>query len=349
MKAMDSSSLRIGAWRVEPALDQISKDGSTVKLERRAMQLLLCLAEHAGQVVSVEQLLDEVWAGVVVTPDSVYHAVAALRRILGDDTKEPTYIANVPRRGYRLVAPVTPSQAPAVEPTTVTVANDKSIAVLPFLDMSERKDQEYFADGIAEGIRDLLAKIPAIKVIGRSSSCQFKGKNEDLREIGSKLGVAYVLEGSVRKSSGRVRVTAQLIDVRDGSHRWSESYDRDLIDVLKVQDEISIGLVRGLQLSMGADQPGSRPTLKSVEGYNLYLRGRLAFNRYDKQGYDQAASYFRQAMELDPDSALASAWLAYVYWTQAAYGFVQPGTAFEEARRYAERALSLSIHDRNSQ
>src|SRR5271154_5633161 len=100
MKAIDSSSLRIGAWRVDPALDQISKDDNTVKLERRAMQLLLCLAEHAGQVLSVEQLLDQVWAGVVVTPDSVYHAVAALRRILGDDPKQPTYIANVPRRGY---------------------------------------------------------------------------------------------------------------------------------------------------------------------------------------------------------------------------------------------------------
>src|ERR1700690_2775787 len=131
MKAMDSSSLRIGAWRVDPALDQISKDGNAVKLERRAMQLLLCLADHAGQVISVEELLDQVWAGVVVTPDSVYHAVAALRRMLGDDPKEPTYIANVPRRGYRLVArvapwdaesdePVAQSPVPAVDAPTVT-------------------------------------------------------------------------------------------------------------------------------------------------------------------------------------------------------------------------------------
>ena len=108
MMASDSPAIRIGAWRVDPALDEVSKDGTTVKLERRAMQLLLCLAKHADQVVSVEQLLDEVWAGVVVTPDSVYHAVAALRRLLGDDTKLPTYIANVPRRGYRLIAPVAP-------------------------------------------------------------------------------------------------------------------------------------------------------------------------------------------------------------------------------------------------
>ncbi len=352
MKAMDSSSLRIGAWHVDPALGQISKDGYTVKLERRAMQLLLCLAEHAGQVVSVEELLDQVWAGVVVTSDSVYHAVAALRRTLGDDSHDPTYIANVPRRGYRLVAAVTPSidamswsgaesQAPAVESHAVTVVNSKSIAVLPFADMSERKDQEYFADGMAEGIRDLLAKIPAIRVIGRASSCQFKGNDEDLRAIGSKLGVAYVLEGSVRRSGNQVRVTARLIDVSDGSHRWSGSYDRDLIDVLKVQDEISVGLVRALQVTMGADDPRRRATLKSIDGYSLYLQGRQSYDRYDKQGFDQAASYFRRTLELDPESALALAWLALVSFLQAAYGYVDPGTGYEEARRFAERARML--------
>jgi TolB-like protein len=148
---------------------------------------------------------------------------------------------------------------------------DKSIAVLPFTDMSEKKDQEYFGDGIAEGITDLLARIPGVKVTSRTSSFQFKGRNEDVRAIGAKLGVAYVLEGSVRKSGDHVRVTAQLIEVRDGSHLWSESYDRDLADVLKVQDEISLGLVRALQVSMGTNDLVSRPTLKSVEGYSLYL------------------------------------------------------------------------------
>ena len=164
MKAMDSSSLRIGAWRVDPALDQISKDGSTVKLERRAMQLLLYLAEHAGQTVSVEQLLDQVWTGVVVTPDSVYHAVAALRRTLGDDSHDPIYIANVPRRGYRLIAPVAaPDVGPREAGESSALAGGvgiKSIAVLPFVDMSEKKDQEYFADGMAEESGDPLAKIP---------------------------------------------------------------------------------------------------------------------------------------------------------------------------------------------
>jgi TolB-like protein/Tfp pilus assembly protein PilF len=225
--------------------------------------------------------------------------------------------------------------------STASVISGKSIAVLPFIDMSEKKDQEYFADGMAEEITDLLARIPGITVMSRTSSFQFKGRNEDLRTLGASLGVAYVLEGSVRKSGDRVRVTAQLIDARDGSHRWSGSYDRDLVDVLKVQDEISWGLVRALEVSMGADEPGTRPSLKSIEAYALYLRGRQAFNRYDEEGYDEAASYFQQATELDPDSALATAWLAFVNYNLAVYGLVQPDTGFADARRYAERARML--------
>ena len=119
MKETDGPAMRIGAWRIEAAREQISKDGTTVKLERRSMQLLLCLAEQPGRILSVEELLDRVWAGVVVTPDSVYHAVASLRRILGDDANEPTYITNIPRRGYSLIAPV----APWIEPLETAVDN----------------------------------------------------------------------------------------------------------------------------------------------------------------------------------------------------------------------------------
>ena len=303
--------------------------------------------------------------------------MAALRRLLGDDTKEPTYIANIPRRGYRLIAPVAPwvdvpqmpvegSPRPAAElahatlaltktgspwrrftivlsialalalgyvviykfwlsksvtteppATAVTMAaTDKSIAVLPFIDLSEKKDQEYFADGMADEIIDLLAKIPSIKVIGRTSSFQFKGQNEDLRTIGAKLRVAYVLEGSVRRSGNRVRVSAELIDARDGAHRWSATYDRDMGDVLKLQDEIAAALVRALQITVGATEPQSRPTLTNAEAYNLYLRGRYAFDRFDKEGFEEAASYFQQAFDLDPTFANAVAFLAFTHAMQ---------------------------------
>jgi len=358
VKSSDNSVIRIGAWRVDPALDEISKDGQTVKLEPKTMRLLVCLAQHAGQVVSVERLLDEVWKDVIVTPDSVYHAVAVLRRVLGDDTQEPAYITNVMRRGYRLVAPVAPwVDAPAVlggdssaaDATVSTAAHttaattsvtDKSIAVLPFVDMSEKKDQGYFADGMAEEVVHLLARVPGIRVIGRTSSSQFKGKSEDLRTIGSVLGAAYVVEGSVRRSGNRLRVTAQLIDTQDGSHLWSGSYDKDYNEVLEIQDQIAGGLVRALQVAVGVDLP-SRPILKSAAGYDLYQRGRHALDHFDKVGFESAAGYFQQALTLDPTSVRAAESLALVHIYIAEWGYAPPREGFERARMSWERVLSL--------
>ena len=339
VKSPDNSIILIGAWRVDSALDEISKDGQTVKLEPKTTQLLVCLAAHAGQVLSVEQLLKEVWKDVIVTPDSVYHAVAALRRVLGDDTKDPCYIANVPRRGYRLIAPVVPWAVaqPAAAPTTVT---DKSIAVLPFVDLSEKKDQEYFADGMAEEVRNLLARVPGIRLIGRTSSCQFKGKSEDLRTIGSVLGAAYVVEGTVRRSGNRLRVTAQLIDTADGSHQWSHSYDIDFNEVLEIQDHIAAGLVRALQVAVGVDLP-SRPILKSAVGYDLYQRGRQALDRLDRAGFERAAGYFQQALELDPTAIRAAESLALVHTYMAEWGFAPPREGFDRARTSAERVLEI--------
>jgi TolB-like protein len=171
---------------------------------------------------------------------------------------------------------------------------DKSIAVLPFLDLSEKKDQEYFADGMAEEIIDLLAKIPHLKVIGRTSSFQFKGKNTDLREVGKALGTVYVLEGSVRRSQDRMRVSVQLIDVRDGSHRWSEFYDRPIGDVLKVQDDIAAGLVRSIQVQVGAADLPAHATVLNPEAYNLFLRARRGIARTYKDRRTPSATTGRR-------------------------------------------------------
>jgi TolB-like protein len=228
----------------------------------------------------------------------------------------------------------------AAQPAAVGI-RDKSIAVLPFADMSEKHDQEYFGDGMAEEILDLLAKIPNLKVIGRTSSFQFKGKNEDLRAIGEKLKAVYVVEGSVRKSGDRVRVTTQLINAQTGAHAWSETYDRTFGDVLKLQDEIAAGLVRALQLTLDADTLQPRQALSNTDSYNLYLQGRYAFNRYDKEGFEAAVRYFQQALELDPTSAAAAAWLARSYAMQGDFGYSPPGAVFEHARGAAETALKL--------
>src|SRR5450631_266464 len=189
------------------------------------------------------------------------------------------------------------------------VISDKPIAVLPFADMSEKKDQEYFADGMAEEILDLLAKIPGLKVIGRTSSFQFKGKSDDLRAIGERLGATYVVEGSVRKAGARIRVTAQLIDSHSGIHLWSESYDRDYGDILVLQDDIATGIARALQLAVGADDLRPPRRLPSTEAYSLYLQARAALDRLD-ESMEVAQSELEQALILDPSFVQAAEGLA---------------------------------------
>jgi transcriptional activator of cad operon len=301
------------------------------------MRLLLCLAEHAGEVVSIDDLLDQVWSGVTVSPDSVYQAVASLRRLLGDDPKQPTYIATVPRLGYRMVAAVSPlpeaseqseqanlshrsiaetSSSDSVRPalaipsiiaaptfgrhrrfgftgtafTWVAAAtlglvllalavallfrykaakdvhsNDnhlasaaiapepqKSVAVLPFLDLTEGMHEEEFADGMTEELIDKLSKIPGLKVPPPTSSFYYKGKQIPVADIAHSLGVAYVLDGSVRKSGASLRVAARLIRADSGYVVWSESYDRPFDDILMVQDDIAGEVTKALRASIGA-------------------------------------------------------------------------------------------------
>ena len=218
---------------------------------------------------------------------------------------------------------------------------EKSIAVLPFTDMSEKHDQEYFGDGMAEEILDLLVKIPGLTVIGRTSSFQFKGKNEDLRTIGAKLNAAYVLEGSVRKSGDQVRITAQLINTRTGAHEWSETYDRHIGDVLRLQDAIAAAVVRELQLTVAPDYLSPRSTLKNTEAYDLYLRGRHAADRWDQDGFEESVMLFQQALDRDPTFVEAAAALAWTYEFQGEFGFAAPVVAFAKARRETAAALKL--------
>jgi TolB-like protein len=227
----------------------------------------------------------------------------------------------------------------AVKPATMS---DKSIAVLPFLDLSEKHDQDYFAEGMAEEIIDLLAQIPALKVIGRTSSFQFKGQNPDLRMVGSALGVSYVLEGSVRTSGDQLRVTAQLISTQDGSHLWSNTYDRPLGDTLKIQDQIATNVVRALQLSVGAAGYPERTAFKSPEAYDLYLRGLHARERYDKAGFESAMTYLQQALDLEPNSVPVLESLAVTQWLKSGLGYEESAHGYEEARLFAQRALELN-------
>jgi TolB-like protein len=230
--------------------------------------------------------------------------------------------------------------ATAVTTAAAIAVSDKSIAVLPFADMSEKKDQEYFADGIAEEVLDRLAKVPGLKVVGRASSFQFKGKSTDPVGIGAALGVAYLLEGSVRKEGGRVRVTAQLVDVTTGSQRWSDHFDSDVVDVLQVQDTIAAELARALQIAVEVDTT-SRSSIKSPEALDAYLRGQQAFEPGTEEGYEAAVADFERALSLDPEFAPAAIGLARTHAYIGALGWVPPRIAYERARETALLAQRL--------
>ena len=230
----------------------------------------------------------------------------------------------------------TKTRTPDAAPTELS-----SIAVLPFADLSPEKDQEYFCDGMTEEIIDALSKIGGIRVVARTSSFAFKGKQQDIREIGKKLNVAAVLEGSVRKDGNRLRVTAQLNSVADGYHLWSETYERELKDVFTVQDEISRAIVNTLQLKLSGRilQPNSSP--ENVETYELYLQGRYHWSRWRTEGAEQAIHYFEAAIQKDPKYAPAYAGIAYSYCWLGFFGALPPTEAMPKARQAAEKALSL--------
>jgi transcriptional activator of cad operon len=286
MQSPATTILRIGTWSVNPTSGEISRDGETARLETRTMRLLLTLAEHPGEVLSIDDLLTQVWPGVAVSPDSVYQAIASLRRILGDDPKQPTYIATVPRLGYRMVAPVSafadqpasPAPATPLHPPPIprphalglqltvlliclalaaaflvrahfvsqrppspiaSTPTQKSIAVLPFLDLTQGMQQGEFADGLTEELIDKLSKLPGFRVPSPTSSFYYRDKNLPVATIAKALGVVYVLDGSVRKSDDQVRVAARLVRADNGYVLWSETYDRPFHDLVMVQDDIA--------------------------------------------------------------------------------------------------------------
>jgi len=242
-----------------------------------------------------------------------------------------------PAESARTASKAKPVAADAQGSPPALAATAKSIAVLPFTDLSPGHDQEYFSDGMAEELLNALAKIKDLKVAGRTSSFHFKGKNEDLREIGRTLGVANILEGSVRKQGEKVRITAQLIQTEDGFHRWSENYDGDLSDVFNLQERIARAISEQLKLIITAD-PGQRlvpVATTDPEAYALYLQASDTFNRRDVDHYVDAIALLEQALKLDPKYARAQARIATLHATAFA-----PGLSNAEAERHARLALA---------
>jgi TolB-like protein/cytochrome c-type biogenesis protein CcmH/NrfG len=220
------------------------------------------------------------------------------------------------------------------------VISEKSVAVLPFVDMSEKKDQEYFSDGMSEELINLLTSISDLQVPSRTSAFYFKGKPATVAEIARTLGVAYVLEGSVRQSGKTLRVTAQLIRADNGYHVWSRSFDRPIGDVFKIQDEVAAAVVKALKVSLSAGATPKEVGTNNVEAYNLYLQARsIDLHANTAEDYENVVKYLRQALTLDDSFARAWATLSGAYKTQAQLGFADGHFAWEAARDAAKRAI----------
>jgi adenylate cyclase len=222
-------------------------------------------------------------------------------------------------------------------------AERRSIAVLPFTDMSPDHDQEHFGDGVAEEVLNVLTRIPDLRVAARTSSFSYKDKGSSIREIGRELGVATVLEGSVRKSGNRLRITAQLTEAPSGFHLWSETYERELEDIFAIQDEIARAIADTLRLTLlgEQDKPLVRTGTENSEAYDLYLKGRHCWIRRYKLGLQTALEYFEKAIERDPDYALPFTGIADVHTILAIYGLLDSAEAQGIAEKAAERAITL--------
>jgi len=320
------------------------------------MRLLMLLAQSDGAVVSADRMLAEVWPGVIVSPASVYQAVSRLRRLLRDTDPSPTYIATVPRKGYRLVAAVKPIEppAPAAEAETLKsrrwplfagvgggllviaaialvvvwtqfgkrappVLDTVSIVVLPFMDITADKNDQAFCDGLTEELSNWLAQIPTLRVVARTSAFAYRGKDVDVRSIGRALGTTHVLEGSLRRSGNQLRVTTQLVSAKDGYRIWSATFDRTMEDVVKIQEEVARSVADSLEIRL-TDRASQRLAAReggAPQAYQLYLLGRHHQQQLTRESNNRAIELYRQALSLDDHFALAYAALAHAYINQS--------------------------------
>lgn len=283
-----------------------ARAGDEVRLTPKAAAVLQVLVQHAGEPVTRESLFASVWSDTAVSDDALTTCIQELRKALEDDAKQPRFIETRHRRGYRFVAPLG-AAASLAQPAPAPAPEASTIAVLPFTDMSPERDQDYFCEGLAEELINALTRVQGLRVASRTASFQFRSPGADVQAVGRQLGVAALLEGSVRKSDNRLRVTVQLIDAATGYHHWSQRFDRLLDDVFAIQDEIAEQVVTSLCGSVLPGQPDRAPKKPRTAGeaYEYYLRGRQHLHRMTKPDLEMSQEMFGRAIEIDPRYAPA--------------------------------------------
>ena len=327
-------AFRLGELEVRPSSREVAQGEYRDVIEPRVMQVLVALARRRGEVVSRDALIGACWGGRVVSDDAVSRSIMGVRRVA--ETHGGFSIETVPRVGYRL------SELSA-DVAAAERASKPSIAVLPFANMSSEAEQSYFSDGITEDIITDLSKVSALFVVARHTAFTFKGRSVDVREVAKALGVSHVLEGSVRKSGGRLRISVQLAEGATGGQVWAERYDRELDDIFALQDEISRQVVAALKLRLLPEERSAieaRGT-RSAAAYDLCLMAKKLYVTGDQGDPDWGETIVRlarRAAEIDPNYADAWAWLA---MGQVAAQFMQGGSG-DRGWTAAERALALN-------
>ena len=314
------SDLWIGDWLIEPKLGRVSRAGAVQRVTPRAMAVLVYLAEAGGAVSSRNEILDAVWPGMAVTPDALSQCLVELRKVFGDSPKQPGIIETIPKMGVRLVAPVVQGRAPSAaqrggEPQTGrarTEADRRSLAVLPFDNLSSDRENAYVAAGMQEEILTRLARLGNhFRVISRTSVQRYATERPPIRLLAQEIGADIVLEGSVRSAGDKLRVDARLIDAATDSVVWSDSYDGHRDDALSMQSAVSIDVARALrvELSVAEQQSLDRALTGSTRAYELYAQASYLYSSVSPNE-TLARRLMESAVDADPKFAAALGWLA---------------------------------------
>jgi TolB-like protein/Tfp pilus assembly protein PilF len=337
----DRCFYEFGPFRLDPSGRVLFRGAQAVPLPPKAGDVLVLLLQRAGDVVAKDELLKQVWHDAFVEDGSLTRTISVLRGILGEGRNGQQYIATVSRRGYRFAAQVTQ----AGPQPRASIPGKLMLAVLPFENLSEDRTQEYFNDGLTEEMITQLSRLnpERLGVIARTSAMRYKGTKKSIKEIGAQLGVAYVLEGSVRRALGRVRIAAQLIQVRDETHLWAQTYERSLLDILKLQSEVARTIAREIRVKLTPREERRLAASSAVlpQAYEAYLKGRHLWNRRTEDGMQKSIAHYEQAIRLYPQYAMAYAGVADSYVMLACRGMVPAKDTFRKAKEAARKAIDL--------
>ncbi len=365
--------VRFGSYEVDLRAGELRKKGFKIRLQEKPFQILAALLEHPGELVARKELQETLWSAdtFVDFDGSLNAAVGKLREALGDSAENPRFVETLPRRGYRFIAPVekhvsSPAAAtgsgasprssaegqglPAAKDEAsvawtgrASAPHEKSIAVLPFENLTSESEQEYFCDGITEELINALTQVEGLRVVARTSAFAFKRLHRDIRKIGEALNVGLVVEGTVRKAGGRLRITAQLINVLSGYHLWSQQFDRELRDVFAIQEEIAQAIVKALRIRLvGQLNPSLvNKYTDNLEAYDLYFKGLHRWHKQTKEEMKRACRYFEQAVQADPNYVPACVGLSDCYRLLGFWGALPPKEVMPKAKTAALKALEI--------